>query len=362
MTRSHLVWLATFLAVAVGFSLAMSACGVEALDLNGHPCPCGAGFTCDTTRNLCVTPDQIVVEAGVVEAGADPCLGDSCACATTADCKDNPPYTACVGTKCVQCTSTGPDTCPPLSYCLANQCATGCKTDAECASLTAAAPFCNTDRHQCVVCKTDAECTGGLKCSPAGACVAACTGTCANGLQCCNGLCLDTTSDPLNCNACGAACGGTSPACCAGACVDLLTSTTNCSKCGLSCSTVNGNPSCQGGSCKWSCAPGFSHCATGNSNTGCETDTSSNVSKCGSCYRNCNNSVSHATGVACVASACTYATCIAPNMDCDNNKANGCECISTTCGANGQVCCAGNVCNAGTDCEPAPAGDGKCHS
>ena len=160
MTRSHLVWLATFLAVAVGFSLTMSACGVAALDLNGHPCPCGAGFTCDTTRNLCVTPDQIVVEAGV-----DPCLGDSCTCVTKEDCKDRT-YPTCVDAKCVQCSSTGPDTCPPLSYCLANQCATGCKTDDECASLAVAAPFCNTDRHQCVVCKTDAAVHGRSQVQP----------------------------------------------------------------------------------------------------------------------------------------------------------------------------------------------------
>ena len=358
MTRSPLAWFATFLAVAVGFGVAASACGVDALDLNGHPCPCGAGFACDTTRNLCVTPDQIVVEAGVIEAAAEPCLGDSCACVTAVDCKD-PAYPKCEGAKCVQCSSSGPDTCPALSYCLANQCATGCKSDTECASLTAAAPFCNTTRHQCVVCNKDADCGGALKCSPAGACVTACTTTCPGTQQCCNGLCLDTTSDPLNCNACGAACMGASPACCAGGCVDLLASATNCGQCGTRCSTTNGSPSCLAGSCKWACASGFSHCAAGN--TGCETSTSSNLTQCGSCTRNCNNSVYKANGIACVNSSCTYATCIAPNMDCDMSKSNGCECISLTCGNKDQLCCAGNLCGGGLQCEPPPAGDGKCH-
>jgi hypothetical protein len=66
--------------------------------------------------------------------------------------------------------------------------------------------------------------------------------------------------------------------------------------------------------------------------------------------------------VACVASACTYATCNATFADCDSNKANGCEVAGAcpSCGLRTQVCCPGNLCTQGT-CEPLPANDGKCH-
>jgi len=100
MTRSHLVGLCTLLAVSVGLSLAAGACGVDALDLNGHPCPCGAGFACDTARNLCVPPGDIPVDASVVEQ----CVGENCACVTADDCHDRA-YPKCIDAKCVACTS-----------------------------------------------------------------------------------------------------------------------------------------------------------------------------------------------------------------------------------------------------------------
>lgn len=360
MTRSHLAALGTLLVASVGLSLTAGACGVGALDLTGHACPCGPGFECDTARNVCVPPSELF-DASVTEAAAEPCLGDSCACVIAEDCKD-PAYPKCVGSKCVECTS-GPDTCTAGRYCLpTNQCAPGCKSDEECKTLSPTAPFCNLGRHQCVNCAKDADCAAqgaGLKCSPAGACVTACTGTCAGGKECCNGLCLDTKSDPLNCNACGAACTGANTACCAGACTDPLTSKTNCGQCGASCSTTNGSPYCQGGSCKWNCSSGFNHCAQGN--TGCETNTSSKVDQCGSCTKNCNNSVVNANGVACVSSSCTYATCSSVYLDCDMSKSNGCECTAATCGAKTKVCCPGNTCPTSGTCEPLPANDGYCH-
>ncbi|HSO34837.1 MAG TPA: hypothetical protein VLT33_20040 [Labilithrix sp.] len=364
MTRSTLSWLSVMLAGATTLAFAASSCSVADLDLTGHPCPCGTGFVCDATRNLCVTPGELT-DSGPPpdDATAGPCLGDSCACTTVADCKD-PAFSKCIEGKCAECAS-GPDTCSAGRYCLPSHlCAPGCKSNDECAALSPTAPFCNIGRHQCVNCAVDGDCTGGKKCSPAGACVDACSaGTCAGGKACCNGLCLDTQTDPLNCNACGKACGGAETACCAGACTDPLTSKTSCGQCGTSCSTTNGSPSCLAGACRWTCNAGFNHCATGN--TGCETNTSSSVTQCGSCTKSCNTTVLHANGIACVASACTYATCGAGFLDCDTAKSNGCEASSSTscppCGANGQVCCAGNVCNPGSQCEPLPQNDGRCH-
>jgi hypothetical protein len=73
--------------------------------------------------------------------------------------------------------------------------------------------------------------------------------------------------------------------------------------------------------------------------------------------------VVHATGTACAASACTYASCNNGYADCDGKTTNGCEVTGScsSCGALLQLCCPGNLCNQGLKCEVAPANDGKCH-
>lgn len=347
-------WAHLFSLFGAGITLVATACGVDALDLAGHRCPCVGDFVCDTARNVCVKPSALTSDAG-----PEPCMGDGCSCTVAADCKD-PAYPHCVQSKCVECT-TNPDTCTGARYCLpTNTCAPGCKSDDDCKSLSQTSPFCNVERHQCVNCLNDQSCTNGQKCSPAGACVDSCAnGSCTGGKQCCGGLCIDTTSDPLNCNKCGATCTGSQTQCCSGTCVDPLTTANNCGQCGVVCSTTNGTPSCSGGTCKWACAPGFAHCADPTANTGCETNTANDPQHCGSCRRNCNFSTYHASGIACANSACTYATCSAPWLDCDGNKANGCECTSPTCGAVGQPCCSGGRCNAGDiDC----GSDNVCHN
>ena len=362
MTRRRVAWLSVVIALSVAICFAISSCSVGDIDLTGRPCPCSAEFVCDMTQNRCVTPGTLVVDSSAppaAETGAGPCLGDKCACTTASDCKD-PAFPKCDGSKCVECT-TGPDTCSAGRYCLpTHQCAPGCKSNEECATLSPTAPFCNIARHQCVNCNVDTDCKNAQKCSPAGACVDACPGgACTGTKQCCAGLCLDTQSDPLNCNACGSACTGKQTSCCAGTCTDPLTTVTNCGQCGMACSTTNGTPSCNAGSCKWACSTGFSHCATGN--TGCETSTSANLTQCGSCTTNCNTQVMHASGKACVASNCTFGTCDTGYSDLDGFKNNGCESATSTCGAKLQVCCPGNLCMGQYQCEPLPANDGKCH-
>jgi hypothetical protein len=364
MTRAQLVVRIAFLAApVVATALLASSCGVGELDLAGHACPCAAGFLCDGTRNVCVSAADLAVDGSTppvdTDAGVAPCLGDSCTCTTNSDCKD-PQYAKCIDGKCAQCTSS-PDTCGVGRYCLASHlCAPGCKSSSECAALSPTAPFCNVTRHQCVTCSVDTDCKNAQKCSPAGACVDACTGNmCTGGKVCCGGLCLDTTNDPLNCNACGNACTGAQTECCAGTCTDPLTTATDCGTCGTVCSSLNGAPACNAGSCKWTCNAGYNHCAVGN--TGCETSTSANTTQCGSCTTNCTTNVVHANGVACVASVCTYATCTTGYSDCDAKKYNGCECVTPACGGPNQICCAGNVCVPGQLCEVAPPGDGKCH-
>ena len=359
------------LLVAAGAaSAAIGACNVGELDLENRGCPCGAGYLCDAARDVCVQAEALLdgavfveagSEAGTFEAGSQvpPCRGPDCACATEPDCTD-PAYPKCVDAKCVACT-TSPDSCAIGSYCLpSHECAPGCKTSSECAALSPTAPFCNTERHQCVQCTPAGGCMGTLQCSPAGACVTTCVGqgtTCADGTStCCNGLCIDTKSDPLNCNACSAACTGATTLCCAAQCTNPLTSTGNCGQCGAACnSTTHATASsCAAGACGFSCVSGYGHCVTGN--TGCETSTTS-VSACGSCANNCNLLVKNATGITCQANKCGYTACNAGFYELDGNLADGCE----PCGMNGQYCCPGNICNGGSHCEIAPANDGKCH-
>ncbi|HEX4826334.1 MAG TPA: hypothetical protein VFV19_18685 [Candidatus Polarisedimenticolaceae bacterium] len=57
--------------------------------------------------------------------------------------------------------------------------------------------------------------------------------------------------------------------CCSGFCRNLATNTDNCGNCGNVCSTVNGTPSCGGGTCTIACNTGFMNC-DGSATNGCE--------------------------------------------------------------------------------------------
>jgi hypothetical protein len=291
----------------------------------------------------------------------DGCIGSGCLCDDDKDCLDTT-FNKCLDGKCGQCTSQPTDTCPDGLYCLpSHECTPGCKNDRECSRIAAGAPYCNTERHQCVACKGQADCNSkpNQACSPAGVCADKCTsdaggaGSCVDGRACCNGLCVDTTSDAFNCGTCMNTCAGGSPRCCAGQCKDTQTNVDHCGGCGTQCVTTNGERSCVAGSCRWTCNQGFSHCAQGN--TGCETDTSANVSQCGNCVTNCNNTVANATGITCAASTCDYNACRTGFLDDDGNRRNGCE---TACGGTNAVCCPGPTkCQVATDyC----AGDNNC--
>lgn len=261
-------------------------------------------------------PEDGAIDGGSVEHDAG-CIGRDCPCGPDTPCLSDR-YRTCVDGKCRECTQE-PDDCPANSYCLpTNECAPGCKSDEECAQLSPdTAPRCNTQRHQCVQCLEHAHCDGELRCSPSGVCTSTCTDSCADPAKtCCGGFCLDTNADVLNCGGCD-----------------------------QPCSTTNGAASCATGQCAWTCNPGYSHCASGN--TGCETNTATKTDQCGSCTTNCNAMVQNADGVACADSQCTYARCKASFADCDTNEANGCEC---PCGRENEACCAGAQCRDGLVC------------
>jgi len=110
---------------------------------------------------------------------------------------------------------------------------------------------------------------------------------CAAGEALCAGVCLDVTTDPENCGACGKLCAD-SEACLAGVC----------------------------------------GCATGE--TMCDdwcTDTATDVDHCGACGNVCEDDET------CVAGKCSSSSSPSPD-----------------CGAEGDPCCDGGVCDRGLTC------------
>lgn len=318
-SRARLTGRVVVIASVLGLA---AACHVD-VDLTNKACPCASGFVCDLARNVCVTPGDIAADSGVPSVQVPAC-GDNCACTVDMDCPEAARSRCSPAKKCVECTQM-PDTCPGGNYCNdLFQCTLGCKQESDC-QISPTVPHCDSKRHQCVECVTTDQCTGGKSCSPSGVCVESCNPPgkpCATG-DCCNGLCVDTQNDPLECGGCGTAC-----------------------------VTTNGTPKCAAGACSWTCASGFAHCDSGN--TGCETNIRTDAAHCGSCSTKCDGVV-NANNVTCTAGACAFTTCQAGYGDCDGNKVNGCECA---CGAlKMQPCCPGDTCSAGLTCN---TGSHKC--
>ncbi len=106
----------------------------------------------------------------------------------------------------------------------------------------------------------------------------------------CAGACVDLSSDPAHCGACGAPCPGATvcssgtcqPTCapgevsCGGACVDRSTSSDHCGACGIPCT---GGRYCSGGACV--CPAGSTLCG------GFCVDLKSSWSSCGDCGVTC---------------------------------------------------------------------------
>lgn len=135
----------------------------------------------------------------------------------------------------------------------------------------------------------------------------------------CGDRCLDGSSDPLNCGACGNACGaGTT--CCGGACVDTQVTEAHCGGCGHAC-PVNGT--CTAGTCA---CPDTLPTQCGASPGTCVNLTTGAGGYCGQCGWVCA-----ATGVSdqnapCVAGACVCAG-TPEATDCGNGGSG--QCVNT---------------------------------
>ncbi|HZQ34386.1 MAG TPA: hypothetical protein VFD32_00520, partial [Dehalococcoidia bacterium] len=177
---------------------------------------------------------------------------------------------------CGQC-SPGNDTCPDGQRCTraggiaCNQpTVTGCNpgticmpSDTSCGSWGCCRMPCSGGEFPCpvgLVCVQDGDCVPSGCCVPPPACAPGCKsdGECqsiSDGggslARCCNGQCLDGTSDDFNCGSCGYSCAAVGATCCCGACSGsgcsaiLQTSPLNCGSCGHVCGSgqvcVNGN-------------------------------------------------------------------------------------------------------------------------
>jgi hypothetical protein len=133
-------------------------------------------------------------------------------------------------------------------------------------------------------------------------------------------------------------------------------------QCGSACTNCNSTvlnastPSCSSGTCNYaSCSAGFSDCDMNRAN-GCETAQSAMA--CGASCTNCGTTTLNATGRTCSMGSCDYTSCNAGFVECDGNRANGCEQAqnATHCGASctncmGSIMNATPICTAGGACD-----------
>ncbi len=178
---------------------------------------------------------------------------------------------------------------------------------------------------------------------------------CASDQTRCGSVCVDTTTDPSNCGACGrnccagtlcsagvcvVSCGSARTLCgpgpadagCAspGVCVDTASDIANCGACGMRCAT---GEVCSAGRCVMACTSVQTRCGSS-----C-VDLTTDDNNCGACGTVCPSAQRCSAGV-CIA------RCSVPQLFC------GGSCVDTrsdnnNCGACGAPCCAGNACSAG---------------
>jgi hypothetical protein len=131
--------------------------------------------------------------------------------------------------------------------------------------------------------------------------------------------------------------------------VATTTDRMNCGACGRACPPANATGgSCDNGVCAgFTCQTGRGNC-DGDASNGCETDTRRSPLHCGRCGIECSiDGNDAALGVVCVDGACGHGTCRAGAERCDTPAPGFCRFLSSdpsACGACGIVCGAGQTC------------------
>ncbi len=197
----------------------------------------------------------------------------------------------------------------------------------------------------------------GNACPSGQACEAStCVVNCSASQTRCGDSCVDVTSDARHCGGCDNGCGagavcqdgvcacGPGTDLCGGGCVDLNTDRSNCGSCGRVCAATE---LCVAGGCE--CAPGTITCGSA-----C-VDTQTDASHCGECGRACPG------GQVCEAGACRV-SCAVGQERC------GDACVNTmtdpmNCGSCGTTCGGGELCVSGScqmDCGSLLLCSGRC--
>jgi hypothetical protein len=103
-----------------------------------------------------------------------------------------------------------------------------------------------------------------------------------------------------------------------------LTSVASCGSCNIHCGPYpHATAGCSNARCGIeSCDPGFQNC-DGQLDNGCETDATQ-LSSCGECKNDCG-SLPHVTAAECDGTRCTQLKCESGWDDCDGDPRNGCE-------------------------------------
>lgn len=145
-----------------------------------------------------------------------------------------------------------------------------------------------------------------------------CALSCQQGLDACNGICVNLQSDIANCGKCKVACpmgnvctNGTCQAncgmpliACNSMCVDPRFDPGNCGKCNNVCpGLANASAICLNSGCSIGpCNQGFLNC-DGNNANGCEVNLNTDAANCGKCGTACMN------GATCVNGVCSGGIC-----------------------------------------------------
>lgn len=304
----------------------------------GEPCcmpdaACDPGFVCTGSPTLGYTCEMVTsMDAGAMSADAG--------CTTTCTLGDVRCPTELQVEECV--TGTGGcrewrrfEMCPDSGVAGSRYvCRLGRRGDP-----TSACVLCGGTGNPCCASRS---CDGGRACQADGTCGPA---PCPTGQMVCSGSCTDTTSNPLNCGACGNVCPdrpNSNRRCTASTCgygcaspfgdcdmtsangceTNLQTDATNCGACGNRCTApMSASSYCNLGICAFRCNMGFGDCDMLAAN-GCETSLDTSAANCSACGAPCalTNAIP-----ACMAGSCTVAGCTMGYDDCDAIPANGCE-------------------------------------